>query len=262
MNKKLFSIAMSFFMLFAMFSCKKSSNSNNTANTAQVSMHLTDDPANYDHIYLDIQQVGVTVSGGSEVILNAIRPGIYDLLRFRNGLDTLLARAALPAGTVGQIRLILGSNNSIVVSGVSYPLNTPSAQESGVKLNLNQTFVAGGAYDIWIDFDAAKSILLTGSGTYKLKPVIRAYSSVTKGDIKGYVLPLNALATVYAINGTDTASAIPSSVDGFFVINGLTAGTYQLWISPGLLTLQSYLQANVVVTYGVETNVGTITLHP
>jgi Domain of unknown function (DUF4382) len=262
MKKQLLSVtALLFITVFSFYSCSKK-NDNNNANTAQVSMHLTDDPANYDHVYLDIQQVAVTMSGSSEVTLNLIRPGIYDLLRFKNGLDTLLVRTTLLAGAIGQIRLILGSNNSIVVSGVSYPLSTPSAQESGVKLNLNQTFVAGGAYDIWIDFDAAKSILLTGAGVYKLKPVIRAYSSVTMGDIKGYVLPLGAFATVYAINGTDTAAAIPSSVDGFFVINGLAAANYQLVVNPGILTLQPYTQANVQVVYGVETNLGTITLHP
>ncbi len=266
MNKKLTtSILLLFVAVFSFYSCKKSDNSNNSGNsgnTAQVSMHLTDDPANYDHVYLDIQQVGVTMSGSNEVIINAIRPGIYDLLKFRNGLDTLLARTALPAGAVGQIRLILGGNNSVVVSGVSYPLTTPSAQESGVKLNLNQTFVAGGSYDVWIDFDAGKSILLTGAGVYKLKPVIRAYSSVTLGKITGYVLPLNAFATVYAINGADTASAIPALVDGFFAINGLNAAAYKLVVNPGIIGLQFYSQANVQVVYGVETNIGTITLHP
>ncbi len=248
--------------IFSFYSCKKSSNSGtNPGTTSQVSMHLTDDPANYDHVYLDIQQVAVTMSGSSAVTLTPIRQGIYDILQFKNGLDVLLLKTDIPAGSVSQIRLVLGNNNSVVVSGVSYPLSTPSAQESGVKLNLNQTFVAGGAYDIWIDFDAGKSILKTGNGAYKLKPVIRAYSTTTLGKIKGYVLPLNAYATVYAINGTDTASAIPDAADGFFAINGLAAATYQVWINPGIIILQPYSLPNVQVVYGVETNIGTITLH-
>lgn len=253
-------ILLLFIAVFSFYSCKKEDN-NNSAGTAKVSMHLTDAPADYDHLYLDIVAVELTMSGSSAVTLTPIRPGIYDILRFRNGLDTLLLRADLPAGTVGQIRLILGNNNSIVVDGVSYPLSTPSAQESGVKLNLNQTFVAGGAYDIWIDFDAGKSIVHTGSGVYKLKPVIRAYSSITFGKVKGYVLPLGAMATVYAVNGTDTASAIAAS-DGFFVINGLNAGSYQLLIVPGILALQTTTLVNVDVAYGVETNLGNIILQP
>jgi hypothetical protein len=241
------------------YACKKK---NNDSNKATVAFYLTDDPANYDHVYLDIQQVVVTMSGSSAVTLIPVHPGIYDLLQFRNGLDTLLIRAAIPAGTVEQIRLVLGSNNTVVVGGVSHELTTPSGQQSGVKLNLHQTFAAGGAYNVWIDFDAGKSIVTTGSGKYILKPVIRAYSSLTIGRIKGYVLPLNAWATVYAINGTDTATAIPSLIDGYFVVNGLTDANYTLVVSPGIAGLQPYTQSNVHVVYGVETNIGIITLHP
>ncbi len=246
-------------------SCKKSDNNNGTTNsngTAQVSMHLTDGPAIYDHIYLDVQQVEVTMNGSAAVTLTPVRQGIYDILQFRNGLDTLLARAAVPAGTVAQIRLILGSNNSIVVNGTSYPLNTPSAQESGLKLNLNQTFTAGGSYDIWLDFDAAKSIVQTGNGSYKLKPVVRAYSAVTNGRIKGYVLPLTAMATVYAIQGTDTMAAIPNTADGYFMFSGLADGTYTIMVDPGVSTLKIYTKTNVAVSYGVVTDLGTITLVP
>jgi hypothetical protein len=256
-------ILLFFATVLSFYACKRSDNPNlNPGTPAQLTVHLTDDPAEYDHVYLDIQQVGITMTGSSEVVLDLFRPGVYDLLRFRNGLDTLLLRTVVFAGTVGQIRLILGNNNSVVAGGVSYPLTTPSAQESGVKLNLNETFVANGSYDVWIDFDAAKSILQTGNGAYKLKPVMRAYSSLTLGNIQGYVLPLSAFATVYAINGTDTASAIPSQVDGFFEINGLNAATYQLVIDPGVTGLQPYFQSNIQVVYGVGTNAGTITLHP
>ena len=98
-------------------SCKDDDNNNNTtAGKATVSMHLTDGPADYDAIYLDIESVEVTMAGGSPIVLTPIRPGLYDILRFRNGMDTLLVRADLPVGTINQIRLILGPNNSIVVN--------------------------------------------------------------------------------------------------------------------------------------------------
>lgn len=243
-----------------LFSCKKDNNKN--SGSAQANIRLTDAVGIYDHVYIDIQSVEVTMSGSAAVTLLPIRAGVYDILSFKNGLDTLLMRATLPTGTVGQIRLILGSNNSIVVNGISYPLNTPSAQESGLKLNLNQTFVAGGVYDIWIDFDAGKSILQTGNGSYKLKPVIRAYGTATNGRVHGYLLPLNAMAIVYATNGTDTVSAIPNGVDGYFQISGMAAGTYKLWIAPGIPLLQVYTQANVQVSYSTQVDLGTITLHP
>lgn len=261
-NKKTGLLCMLLLMVLGFGACKKDNNPTNSNGSATVNMHLTDGPSVYDHVYLDIQQVEVTMESGSAVTLTPVRAGIYDIMQFRNGLDTLLVRATLPAGTIQQIRLILGDNNSVVVNGNSYPMNTPSAQESGVKLNLHQTFVANGSYDLWIDFDAGKSIVETGNGGYKLKPVIRAYSASTNGRIKGYVLPLNAEATVYAINGNDTLSAIPDAVDGFFVINGLAEGSYTLWIDPGIIGLQAYTQVNVQVSYSTEVNVGTITLVP
>ncbi len=245
---------------FTYYSCKKSDSS--SSGSAQMSMRLTDGPSSYDAVYLDIQQVAITTSGSAEVTLTPVRAGVYNILQFKNGLDTLLVRASIPAGTVSQIRLILGSNNSVVISGTSYPLTTPSGQSSGVKLNLHQTLVANGAYTIWIDFDAGASVVATGSGKYMLKPVIRAYDSLSNGQIKGYVLPLASFTTVYAINGTDTFTAIPSSSDGFFSFNGLVSGSYNLWFNAGVLGFSDTTMTGVNVSYGVITNVGTITLHP
>lgn len=247
--------------IFSFQSCKKDDDNPNNSGTAKVSMRLTDGPANYDHVYIDIQQVVVTMEGSAAVTVVPIRPGIYDLLDFSNGADTLLAEANVPAGKVSQIRLVLGENNSVVVDGTSYPMSTPSAQESGLKLNLKETLEAGGSYTFWLDFDAGKSIVQTGNGGYKLKPVIRAYSALTNGQIKGYVLPLNAMATVYAIQGTDTLSAIPGP-NGFFMFGGMAEGTYTIWIEPGILGLQAYTATNVQVSYGVVTDLGTITLIP
>ncbi|PUZ21709.1 carbohydrate-binding protein [Chitinophaga parva] len=244
-------------LIFA--ACKK----DNKSGTAAVTMRLTDAPAAYDHVFIDIQRVEVTMEGSSTTTITPVHPGVYDLLSLKNGLDTLLAQTTLPAATIGQIRLVLGSNNSLVVNGTSYPLNTPSAQESGLKLNFHQSLSADSAYTIWIDFDAAKSIVQTGNGGYKLKPVIRAYSAITNGQIKGYVLPLAAGAIVYAAAGTDTLSAIPNTTDGFFRISGLATGTYKVWITPAMGTgLQPYTNANVSVSYGIQTDLGTITLLP
>ncbi|WP_276133485.1 DUF4382 domain-containing protein [Polluticoccus soli] len=269
MKKQLLAIAAMALCAFAT-SCSKDDNTTNDPNNpnnpntgkSSLSMYLTDGPGDYDAVYLDIQSVEVTMDGQSPVTLNAIRPGIYDLLKFSNGTDTLLARADVPSGSIEQIRLILGSNNSVVVNNISYPLITPSGQTSGIKLNLHDSLVAGNAYNIWIDFDAAKSIHQTGNGKYMLKPVVRAYSALTNGRIKGFVLPLSALATVYAINGVDTFSAIPEVTDGFFLISGLPQANYNVLFDAGDTTLKDTMYLNVPVTFGVETNLGAVTLVP
>ncbi|HTN46963.1 MAG TPA: DUF4382 domain-containing protein [Flavipsychrobacter sp.] len=257
MKKMLFTMVLFCTSVFTLLSCKKDKDENQ--NTAVLSLRLTDGPAPYEHVYIDIQQVMVTMEGSAAISIIPIRPGIYDLLQFRNGADTLLAEARVPAGKVSQIRLILGENNAVVVNGTSYPMSTPSAQESGLKLNLKETLAPNGSYVFWIDFDAGKSIVQTGNGGYKLKPVIRAYSALTDGRLKGYIAPLNAMATVYAINNGDTLSAIPAP-NGFFMFTGMPAGIYTIWIEPGIPVLQPAMINNVKIEYGVETDLGTILL--
>jgi hypothetical protein len=249
-----------FMLLFS--NCKKSEDSgSNTSGNAQMTVRLTDAPAAYDALWLDIQGVQIISDAGVSTTLTPARAGLYDLLALRNGIDTLLTTGPVPAGTISQIRLLLGPNNSVVVNGNSYALNTPSAQESGLKLNLHETVLAGGSYTFWLDFDASKSIVQTGNGQYKLKPVIRAYTALTNGRITGYVLPLASLTTVYAINATDTFGAIPSS-NGYFQIGGLPAGTYQVLYDAGAIGYSDVLVNNVQVSFGVTTDLGVRTMGP
>lgn len=261
MNKSLLFAAM-LAIVVPVSSCSKDDddNNNNSGATAKVNMRLTDAPADYDNVYVDIQKVEVTMQGSSAVTLTPIRPGVYDLLKFSNGIDTLLLTTDLPTGTIEQIRLVLGTNNSVVIDGNSYALTTPSGQTSGLKLNLNQTLQANQSYDFWIDFDAGKSVHETGNGKFMLKPVIRAYSALTNGKIKGVVLPLSAMATVYAINGTDTFSAIPNITTGGYAFAGLPAGTYNVTLDAGVVSFTDTTITNVQVQYGTTTDLGSILL--
>lgn len=259
MKRILTSLAIGAITLASFSSCQKEGTTNpdtNKGSRATVRLHLTDAPAKYEAVYIDIQQIEVSVEGSAAVTLEPARKGVYDLLKFRNGMDTLLVEAGIPAGRVNQIRLILGTNNSVVVDGEIHSLNTPSAQTSGLKLNLKENLVAGAAYDLWLDFDAGSSIVATGSGKYNLKPVIRAYSSLTNGRIKGYVLPAAAMVTVYASNGTETYAAIPNS-SGYFMFSGLPEGEYTVTYDADALLYIDLVLKNINVSFGVETDLGT-----
>jgi hypothetical protein len=240
-------------------SCKKD---DDAAGNARIAVHLTDGPADYDAIYIDVQKVEIHTDAGGWTSFTPLVPGVYNLLDFSNGLDTLLCHAELPAGNVSQMRLVLGENNTIVVNGVSHPLATPSAQQSGLKFNIHQVLVPNGAYDVWIDFDAGKSIVEKGNGDYSLKPVVRAYTALTNGRIKGIVLPPAANTIVYAINGTDTSTAIPA-LDGRFQFCGLPEGSYTLWFDAADGSgFADFTQTGVTVSFGQITDVGTVTLLP
>lgn len=259
-----------FIMLLAVsvgfYSCSKSDSGTNTSGNATISVHLVDGPAAYDKVYIDIQDVQVKAttdtSNNNWQSLNIGRKGIYNLLSFKNGLDTVLGTLSLPAGNISQLRLVLGTNNSVVINGVNYPLQTPSAQQSGLKLAINYNVLAGVNYRYFIDFDAARSIVETGSGKYILKPVIKVFTEATSGAIKGIVLPVSSRAWAFAIaNVNDTVSStMIDELSGGFVLRAIPANTYKVAFRGTVGTFRDTTYTNVVVTNGTVTNVGTVQL--
>jgi hypothetical protein len=237
-------------------SCNKSG-----SGTGHLEVRLTDDPSQYDAVYIDVQKVEVNVSsdansGWQTVAL--LHPGIYNLLDFRNGIDTVLAAADLPAGKLAQMRLVLGDNNSVVINGQTYHLTTPSSQQSGLKFNIHATLTGGIVYRLWIDFDAGRSVVSTGDGSYVLKPVIRTYTEAMGGSIKGYVLPGAAAPQVWAVQNTDTLLALPDSATGYYFFGGVNAGNWNLLFHASDSTYADTAFA-VTVSTGVVTNAGTTT---
>jgi hypothetical protein len=259
--KKLFFFAVTC-MLVLVIACSKNSGSGNT----KLQVYLVDGPAAYEKVYFDIQSVQVKASTETSdndwVTLPIARTGIYNLLNFKNGIDTLLGTMELPAGRISQLRLVLGSNNSIVMNGITYPLTTPSAQQSGLKLQINADLVAGVDYRIWIDFDAARSIVQTGSGSFILKPVIRTFTQAESGGIKGTVLPVGAKGWVFAIaNAADTVSSTPADLTtGAFLLRGVPAATYKVAFRATAGTYRDTTFSNVIVVNGSVTDIGTVTL--
>ena len=239
-------------------SCKKDKGN------SRLSVYLTDDPAIYDAVNIDVASVEIKStddqSDNGWQQLTLAKAGVYNLLDFRNGMDTLLASVELPAGKVSQLRLILGNNNSVVINGnsIPLPLQTPSAQQSGLKFNIHADLVEGVTYKVWIDFVAARSIVNTGNNNYVLKPVIRTFTEATSGAIKGVALPIAAVPVASAISGTDTLSSIPD-VNGNYLIRGVPAGVWKVLIDGNSGYNDSTIN-NVNVVLGQVTNVGTVTL--
>lgn len=235
-----------------------SCSSDSTTGTYAYNVRMTDAPGPYEEVNIDLKSVEVTGSNGQTVLLNTTA-GIYNLLEFSNGLSTLIATSELSDAKVSQIRLILGANSTVVVGGVSYPLSTPSAEQSGLKLQVNQTLLADIQNEILLDFDANASIVKTGNGTYKLKPVVRTIVTAITGNIKGSITPIGTLAVVTATSSTAVEYSSSVNALGQFQISGLPAGSYTFTVTP-LLPLLPVIQTNVVVVAGVNTNLGVIAL--
>lgn len=197
-----------------------------------------------------------TESGWTSLDVNE---GVYNLLDLTNGLDTLLATAELPAGKISQIRLILGNNNNLLLDGTEHALATPSAQQAGLKLNLHAELQEGVTYTLLLDFDAARSIVRRGNGTYLLKPVIRSFGEATSGAIKGVVDPATSTPAIYAIQDQDTVATTFADSMGKFLMRGVPAGTYTVTIEPKE-GYQAVVEEDVVVVLGSVTDLGTVSV--
>ncbi|MBD3637893.1 MAG: DUF4382 domain-containing protein [Crocinitomicaceae bacterium] len=144
--------------------------------TSRLMIRMTDDPADYLEVNVDVQSVQISYSdngsgGWTTLTTNA---GVYDLLDLQNDVSVVIAdQAEIPVGRLNQLRLVLGQNNTLVTTHGTYPLLLSSQDKTGLKINMNLDMPVDKYIDILIDFDAGKSIVEEGNGQYRLKPVLR-----------------------------------------------------------------------------------------
>ena len=154
-------------------SCDKNNNEVPAPTSSTVvKVYLHDQPAEYQQVNIDIQEVLIKGYGNNDEIDMADNAGVYNLLDYQNGLDTLLGEITIDYDSISQIRLVLGPDNSVMVDSVLYPMDTPSAQQSGLKILINGAVNYVDTLVISLDFDANESVHQLGNGTYQLHPVI------------------------------------------------------------------------------------------
>lgn len=253
MKKKFFALYLLVAVMGVVVSCSKSE----TDDTANLRLLLTDAQGQYDEVNIDI--VGVEVIINDSIIELDAANGVYNLLEFTNGKDTILVDQSIPAGTLSQLRLILGENNTVKIDGELIELITPSSQQSGLKFNIHQNFMPELAYEYIIDFDAGKSIVGTGNEEYILKPVISVFSEAVSGAIKGTVFPANAKALIYAISSeSDSSSTFADSITGNYMFRGLYQDNYNLVFLPDTNQYVDTTLENIQVNTGQITVVDTV----
>ncbi|HQY27912.1 MAG TPA: DUF4382 domain-containing protein [Burkholderiaceae bacterium] len=258
--------------------------------TGTLSVKLTDAPAcGYDNVWVTVTKVRVhrsdtasdTDPGWSELVVTP-DPGRdgrrIDLLSLQNGVLADLGQTALPAGRYSQVRLVLSEAqgaNQLVLTGdatrTPISLDTPSAQQSGLKLKHGFEVAAGTEVDLVLDFDACKSIVKAGnSGKYNLKPVVSVFP-VLVGTIAGAVDPAAARAEAsVSLQRFDPASGTVSVIratsvraDGTWTLSPVpvspTSGPgYNLVI--GSRGYANVVYTNVPVVTAAVTNVPTVSL--
>jgi len=194
-----------------------------TGSAGTLRLSITDAPScGYDAVNLTIEKVRVHQSdsaadgdaGWSEIVLSPAKR--VDLLSLSNGVLENLGQTSLPAGKYTQLRLVLAANGSVApfansvvpTGGVETALDTPSAQQSGLKLNTNIDVPPDKVADFVLDFDACKSVVKRGnSGRYNLKPVISVIPLLSDAGMRVVGFVHQAIANASTLVSLQSAGA-------------------------------------------------------
>jgi len=228
--------------LLAVFVAGCGSDGGGSTQPGVLGVSMTDAPAcGFDAVNVTVSKVRVhqsdnaseNAAGWTDITLNPPRKinllDLNDPTQPNRALESL-GETPLEAGHYTQLRLVLVPNsggppfaNSVVLSGTTneIALDTPSAVQSGIKLIHQFTVGFGQRVDLLLDFDACKSIVQTGNGTYKLKPVIKVIPFVLNG-IEGFVdtnlLGSNVVVSAQVNNGEIVRATVPNTVTGKFFL--------------------------------------------
>lgn len=255
-------------IFFTLSNCSSDSSSGSTVEgTSFISVRLSDEPGDFDNVFIDVQDVMVKVNDDSESdsgwqSLGPINAGVYDLLELTGGISVLLVdNFEVPSGMLNQIRLVLGEDNSVVIDGETHELQTPSAQQSGLKIKVNETLDPNFTYEFLLDFTVDESIVIAGnSGNINLKPVIYASAEYASGIIEGMVSPSNIQAVASVEVDGNIISAYTNE-EGIFNLNGIPEGTYDVTITPAEGSGYTYtIVEGVEVVNGQYTDIGVVNL--
>jgi hypothetical protein len=241
--------------LLSLTYCRKDKSVN-----TNIDLYLMDAPAYFEAVNVDIQKIYIKYEGsGNEQEVKMIRPGVYNLLDFTNGKDTLLGSIAMPAGKIIQVRIVFGQNNSFISESTNINLGLAPEIENGVTINTDEVIGAVKNFKLWIDFDASRSIISTGNDNY-LNPVVRVISESIAGGIRGLVIPEDRRPFIYAISGSDSVGTITDK-QGHFLIKGLKGGIYKLRFIPQKPKVKQAVIDSVEVKEDTVKYIGTIVIN-
>ncbi len=258
-----------FAVLFFFTSCDVTDDNNEPGSrTGIMQVYITDAPADYDEVWLDIEEVQVHLSDDAGVerdergwITITEDPQRINLLDLTNGDYDLLGEAEVETGEYSQLRFVLGENNEFTEDDTTYPLGVPEDAKEGVKVDITADVEAGDIYSLLLDFDASRSIVEKGeSGEYLIEPVLRTADLDNSGTIEGTIAQEEASAWVYAMTGGEIIAGTKAQEDGDFRLIGLFNDTYTLSVEPSEGGYAEKELTNIDVSVSDTTDVGTINL--
>src|SRR5579862_6200585 len=190
----------------------------NDSGMGQMSLTVADAPIDgAQAVVVKFTGVELTANGGSPTTITFAQPKTIDLLNQSGMASAVLFNQPIPAGSYGQIRLMVvadgdPSNSYIIFSdGTMHGLQVPSGPETGLKLVSGFAVPSGGVVDYTIDFDLRQAITCPPgqAPACMLKPAQRLVENTMVGNIQGAASPAlvrnGCTPGVYLYSGTVTA---------------------------------------------------------
>jgi hypothetical protein len=186
--------------------------------SGNMSLSVGDAPVDgAEKVVVVFKGVELIPNSGNPVTITFPAPRTIDLLNDSGTASAELFSQPIPAGSYGQIRLMVvadgdPSNSYMILSdGTMHGLQVPSGSETGLKLVSGFTVPSSGVVDYTIDFDLRHAITCPPGQAPAciLKPVERLVDNTTVGNIQGQVsntlVPTGCTPGVYLYAGTVTA---------------------------------------------------------
>ena len=149
-------------------SCKK-----DEVTTGEMSVYLQDAPAaSYEKIKIHLKGVSVYSQSSGTWVTLTVDNGVFDLLTLDSMHQAFLGKIKLSEGDISDLQLIIGSQNTVTVSGIDYPLVLDESDLDKLKVKISSHINGGTSYKLTIDFKAYESIDNSG-GIYKLKASLK-----------------------------------------------------------------------------------------
>ncbi|MDG6773415.1 DUF4382 domain-containing protein [Thiomicrorhabdus sp. ZW0627] len=175
--------------------------SSSSSGTGTLNLSLTDAPIDEAQAVW-VEFTGVSIKKQNDdpevaeewIDITFDQPKSINLLTLQGAQNIeLLTGQTLEAGTYSEIRLHVNAvqdgveDSYITLDDGNHELDIPSGSQTGLKVKGDIVVEADQAVGFTVDFDVRKSIVVLGTGEYKLKPVLHLTQDTLTGHIAGTV---------------------------------------------------------------------------
>jgi hypothetical protein len=301
-SNKIFALMLTIFCILGLITCGGGGGSSDVGivGSGTASVALVDSASEeYTAVYVTINDIQFHL-GGNENSPNNWRsiqesieyPVTVNLLELVNGVRLDLGIVDLPAGHHTQLRLVIGDEaeqgtinilsqahpyaNYVIIDKdpddsiepVLHELKVPSGDKTGFKIVGGYYISASQTTELFIDFDASRSIVQAGSsGPWLLKPTIKLGDpdeySIIKGQITGLDIDTNeviGLEGVLVSAQQYDSGALDVKDEVTVVASTITDenGFYSLFVEPGAYNIVAFRSDRVPAFEKVTTTTGQV----